>query len=159
MSYLDCQPIFLEIERSKCYFLSKGDFIMRTIIGIAILILAGTAFIYLGIFGNAGKRKFNSKAEALNWIDSRHTHGNIKEQLKLQGIEVIVFIDPPEASPQTGKLSVIRSVDDGKWELVISADRPERKLVLETRGDTINIYDKKTMQKILIINPGFFTAF
>lgn len=132
---------------------------MKTIIGIAILVLAGAAFLYLGIFGNTGKRKFNSKADVLNWIDSRHTHGNIKEQLRIQGVEVMVFIDPPGASPQTGRLSVLRSVEDGKWELVISADRPERELVLEMRGDTINIYDKKTMQKILIINPGFFTAF
>lgn len=132
---------------------------MRTLVGIVVVVLAGAVFLYLGLLGSTGRRTFSSKEDMLKWIDSRHTHGNLKGQLKINGIEICIFIDPPDASPQTGKLSVTRAVEDNKWELVLSADRPERKLFFETRNNTINIYDKKTMQKIVIISPGFFTAF
>ena len=155
-----CQHLFLEILVMTGYLqtLKKGIF-MRSIIGMAIVILAGAAFLYLGIFRSPGRRTFSSKEDMMKWLDSRHTHGHLKGQLKIRGIDVCIFIDPPDATPQTGKLSVTRSVDDGKWELVLSADRPERPLFFDTRNDTINIYDKKTMQKIVIIPPAFFTAF
>lgn len=132
---------------------------MRTLIGITVVIFAGAAFLYLGLLGSTGRRTFSSKEDMLKWIDSRHTHGQLKGEMKVKGVDVCIFIDPPDASPQNGKLSVTRGVEDGKWELVLSADRPERKLFFETRDNTINVYDKKTMQKIVIITPSFFTAF
>ena len=132
---------------------------MRTMIGIVIVILAGAAFLYLGVFSNPGRRTFNSKEDLQKWIDLRHTHGQLKGQLKIRGINVLIYIDPPDSAPQMGRLSVVRSTDDGKWELILSADRPERKLFFETKNDTISVYDKATMQKVVIIPPAFFTSF
>ena len=132
---------------------------MRTIIGIAILILAGAAFLYLGVFGNPGKRSFNSKEDLQKWLDLRHNHGQLKGHLKVRGINVLIYIDPSDSAPQMGRLSVVKGVDEGKWELVLSADRPERKLFFDIKNETITFYDKATMQKIVVIPPAFFTSF
>ncbi|OGV34408.1 MAG: hypothetical protein A2020_05030 [Lentisphaerae bacterium GWF2_45_14] len=132
---------------------------MKSLIGVIVVILAGAFFLYIGVFENPGRRNFNSKGDMEKWIDRRHNHGHLKGQFTMGGTSVLVYIDPPDSTPQMGRVSIFKSGDEGKWYLVLAADRPERKLFFDTKNDTVTVYDKTTMKKIIIVPSPFFTSF
>ena len=133
---------------------------MKTIFGIILVILAGTVFLYLSVFENPVRRTFSSRSDMLKWIDRRHNHGHLTGTMKLGGTEVILYIDPPDSTPVQGRVSIIRSVPDSeKWELVLSADRPEKPLVFEIKNDTIMILERRSREKVLIVPRSFFSSY